>query len=240
MQKLTNEIGIKTHLVCSGIDIYNFIPRGEYPADFHHKALIVRRLDMIPVEFIFRNRMAGSLWKNFYSKGLSNPYDLDLPDGLQLMSPFEHAVFTPTEKSETDDELNSLETAQKYHSAFKIAKLSYYHCHVFADSRGIDMIDTKVELGLDSHGEIRLGDECFTPDSSRFVDADEITIGTEPIWFDKQLLRNEAERMWNTGTKVPLTFSDEICNETQSQYHRIFEMIVGTSLSNYQTSQQIK
>lgn len=223
--KQIDDLGIKTHLVASGEEVYKFLPEADYPKDFHHRALIVQKLTMIPIEFIFRTHMAGSLWKKYYSKGLPNPYGIDLPQGLELMSPFEEVIFTPTEKSETDDELESQDVIQTYNAAYEKAKLAYYHCRIFASTQGIAIIDTKLEVGIDVYGEICIADELFTPDSSRFVDVKGIKIGTEPEWYDKQILREEAERIWGDGPKVPLTFSDGICEKTRMQYQRIFEMI---------------
>ena len=83
-------VAINTHLIAWGRNIYNYLPAvaGDYPADLHLRAIVVEKLEMFPVEFIFRSRMAGSLWKDYYKKKLPNPYGLTLSTGLQLMAPF--------------------------------------------------------------------------------------------------------------------------------------------------------
>jgi phosphoribosylaminoimidazole-succinocarboxamide synthase len=91
----------------------------------------------------------------------------------------------------------------------------------FALTRGIEIIDGKFEVGVDSFGQVVLGDECLTPDSCRFVRADSITVGQEPAWLDKQYLREEAERMWVGGKKVPLEFSPGAISETTRRYKDI-------------------
>ena len=212
---------MKTHLVAYGEDIFLYLPPQDYEEDLKFRALVIRKLTMVPVEFIFRSRMAGSLWKDYYQKGLPNPYGLNLPPGLQLMSPFEETIFTPTEKSERDDPINAEATAQKYPEACQLARKAYEFGREFAKTQGIEIIDGKFEVGIDSEGQVVLADECLTPDSCRFVSADGIVIGQEPTWLDKQYLREEAERLWADGKKVPVTFSHDAILETVLRYEQI-------------------
>ena len=228
--------GIKTHLVAFGNGIFRHIPRQKRPDDLVLRGLVIRRLTMIPVEFIFRSRMAGSLWKDYYQKGLPNPYGLELPSGLQLMSPFEETVFTPTDKSETDDPLNASEVMQRYPDAYRLALKAYETGRAFAAQRGIEIIDGKFEVGIDSSGQVVLGDECLTPDSCRFVRADRIVIGQEPPWLDKQYLREEAERVWAGGKKSPIVFSPAVISETTIRYEDIVDELTGGSLMLFQAT----
>ncbi len=93
---------IPNHLVAYGRKIYKYLPKElQYPFGLHLCGVIVHRLNMIPVEFVYRSRMAGSLWTKYYAQGKPNPYGLDLPLGLRLMSPFADIVFTPTQKLTT-------------------------------------------------------------------------------------------------------------------------------------------
>lgn len=226
--------GIKTHLMAFGSGIFKYLPRQKYPDDLFLRALVIRKLDMIPVEFIFRSRMAGSLLKDYYQKGLPNPYGLELPPGLQLMSPFENTVFTPTDKSETDDPLNAIETMMRFTSACQLALKVYEMGRAAALQRGIEIIDGKFEVGVDpENGRVVLGDECLTPDSCRFVRADGIVVGQEPAWLDKQYLRVAAERMW-AGGKVPLDFSPDVITETMRRYEAIVGALTGASLAGFQ------
>jgi phosphoribosylaminoimidazole-succinocarboxamide synthase len=213
--------GIKTHLVASRKNIYDFLPEQSYPEDLEHRAIVVKKLTMIPVEFIFRSRMAGSLWKDYYQKGVPNPYGLKLPGGLELMSPFEDTIFTPTDKSETDDPLLADEVKARYPAAYELALKVYETGRAEAAQHGIEIIDGKFEIGIDSKGEPVLGDECLTPDSCRFVRRGVVQVGKEPPWLDKQYLREEAERMWAGGKKTPLTFSSDVTAETTTRYTEI-------------------
>ncbi len=227
---------IKTHLVAFGNGIFKYLPRQNYPEDLLLRGIVIRKLTMIPVEFIFRSRMAGSLWKDYYQKGMPNPYGLELPPGLQLMSPFEHTMFTPTDKSETDDPLNAVATVQLYPDAYQLALKAYEMGRAFADRRGIEIIDGKFEVGIDSDGQIVLADECLTPDSCRFVKSDGIVVGQEPAWLDKQYLREEAERVWAGGKKTPIVFSPSVIRGTTLRYEAIVHALTDTSLDMFQAT----
>lgn len=225
-----------THTIAFGKKIYDFLPKGaSYPNDLHLRAIVVQEVQMFPYEFIFRGRMAGSLWSDYYSKGLPNPYDLKLPEGMQLMDNFPQPVFTPTEKSATDDPVSKKNLVGVTTGDTKILLDIYQRMRKYALSRGIDIIDTKLEAGL-HNGRRTLADEWGTPDSSRFVDAESIKRGEEPLWLDKQFLREEAMGAWkqNGGVKCPLHFSQAALTEATSRYHTIVERLTGKSLPQLQ------
>ncbi len=222
------EKGIQTHMVASGVDVFDYLPSlpESLENQFFGRSIIVKRLDMIPIEFIFRKRMAGSLWSG-YTKGIPNPYGLDIPPGLQLMSKFSEPLFTPTDKSETDEPLLDKEVRTQHKEAYEIALLAYMLVYKHMKKRaGIEIVDTKLELGRDPDtGEIVVADECFTPDSSRFVCSQNIVIGREPEWMDKQFVREEAEKIWNGGKKSPLEFSKKTIQGTIDRYREIEVLI---------------
>lgn len=224
------------HIIASGEEIYDFLPAGRsYPEDLHLRAIVVKKLRMAPIEFIFRRRMAGSLWSECYSQGIPNPYGLDLPEGLKFMSPLEPEIFTPTDKSETDDPLNASAVRSAYEWHVDLAETLYRKGVEYALRRGIEVIDTKIEIGVDQYGDACIGDEILTPDSSRFVQSADIKVGEEPPWADKQIVRKEAERLWGGKKKgSPLTFSDEIIDRTTETYLRIFRQLTGMSLGGFQ------
>ena len=187
---------------------------------------------MIPVEFIVRDFMAGSLWNDYYSKGLPNPYGIELPPGLKLMSKFAGTIFTPTDKSATDDPINTQETTMLYRDAYDLVYEVYTDCRDFAATKSIRIIDGKFEIGVDPNThEITLGDECSTPDSCRFVPMQEVIVeGKNPTWLDKQPVREEAERVWAGDPKVPLTLSDEICEKTSMIYSNLVYTLTGSEI----------
>jgi phosphoribosylaminoimidazole-succinocarboxamide synthase len=223
---------LPNHLVAWGTGIYDFVPRAirdQYP-DLHYRAIVVERLDMIPIEFIFRRYLTGSLLKA-YQNG-NDPYELDLPQGLVQMSRFESTLFTPTDKSETDEPLVSDTVRAEYDAPTWLASIVFHRIELYLLERGISIVDTKLEIGVhdteaEPYDEGVIGDEVCTPDSSRYIWTKDIRTGTEPPWLDKQCVRNEAERTWAGGTKVPLIFSDGVVGQTVRTYELLLHAITG-------------
>lgn len=228
--------GVAHHLVAYGREIYKYLPgkESDYPPNLHHRAIVVLRLDIIMVEFILRAYLGGSLWNTYYSKGLENPYRLALPSGLPLMYQFEEPIFTPTVKSDTDPALVSEEVEREYPAVVtlvrKVFDLGRKHLHEV----GLELVDTKFELGLDEDGRLILADEVMTPDSSRFARLADIREGKNPPWLDKQVARDEAERVWAGGEKKPLVFDSNTVRKLIETYLEIFELIVGMPLAKFQ------
>ncbi len=227
--------GTFTHTVAFGKRIYDYLPSGTYPSSLPLEAIVVREVQMFPYEFIFRGRMAGSLWKDYYSQGKPNPYGLVLPEGMDLMDEFPQPIFTPTDKSATDDPVRPDQLLGLSRSDSEVLRDIYAFMRAYALKQGIDIIDTKLEAGL-FEGRRTLADEWGTPDSSRFVDANSIATGEEPRWLDKEFLRQEAEAAWKDAGrgKFPLHFSPQAVEETVSRYHEIVERLTGFSLRNLQ------
>jgi phosphoribosylaminoimidazole-succinocarboxamide synthase len=220
------------HLVACGKGIFDYLPGSptDYPDDLYKRAIVVQNLEMIPVEFIYRSYLTGSLYKKYYSKGIPNPYGVELPPGLQVMSPFQSPIFTPTDKSETDDPLNAMETRNKYLDAYATGREAFLVIQDHLRRKDYELVDSKFELGVDPNGRVRLADEVVTPDSSRFCDLHKIRVGQEPPWLDKQVARDEAERIWGSGPKHPLQFGPEIIHNLSLTYLEILWVITGLNL----------
>lgn len=233
--RLLEKAGFKTHLVASGKEIYGYPPGSpdEYPADLWKIGLIVNRLDMIPVEFIWRPRFAGSLEK-LYAEGLPDPYELDLPDGLQLMDECHPPLFTPTAKSDTDPPLVARRVALDHPEAVNLTYDVTVLMAAHFKALGITLADTKYECGFDLGGNLVMGDEILTPDSSRFCMTKDVIIGKNPKWWDKQFVRDYAEKTWGNGPKVPLVLPDEVIRETSNLYLDITDKVCGCSLAEFQ------
>lgn len=232
---ILKKAGIQNHLVAYGADIYNHIGgHCYYPEDLHHRAIVVRRLSMIPVEFIYRGYLVGSLYKNYYKKNFANPYGIALESGLSMMSVFPEPIFTPTDKSETDEPLIASETLSRYPGAFSLSFHAFVLIRDHLRSLGLELVDSKFELGTDHDGKVVLADEVATPDSSRFCELSEIKLGVEPPWSDKQVARDEAERIWVGGEQYPLEFNSEIIHKLSETYLRIFHRITGLELGAFQ------
>jgi phosphoribosylaminoimidazole-succinocarboxamide synthase len=229
-------LGITSHLLAFGQRIYDYLPADRtYPDDLHLRGIIVDRLTMIPYEMIFRGRMAGSLWKDFYRHGLPNPYGAMIPPGLQLMDPFETPVFTPTEKSEDDDPVSALTVEREYPRAVKLARDVYQQGRMYALRRGLEIVDAKIEMGLNECDSVVLADEFLTPDCCRFVYNSDIEPGKEPPWADKEIFRQDAVRQWGWASSgPPLTFPEEVIAEGAAAYCGVFETLTGQTLEEFQ------
>lgn len=226
---------IPTHIVATGKDIYAYLPGlpKDYPPGLHQYAFIAQKLDIIPREFIYRIRLAGSLYGKEYSQG-NDPYGLDLPPGLLQMHRFPEPIFTPTEKSETDPPLPAAQVRNEYPEATALGKRLYERGLEYALSKDIEIIDMKAEMGYRPDKKLILADEFLTPDCSRFITASRATVGQEPDWMDKEFVRKTAESIWLLEEKKPLSFSDEICRQTTTRYHLILEKLTGRSLTGLQ------
>ncbi|KND48893.1 MAG: phosphoribosylaminoimidazole-succinocarboxamide synthase [Parcubacteria bacterium C7867-005] len=227
---------IRHHLRAWGTGIYGFLPgtRSEYPKNLHLRAIVVETLDMIPVEFIYRAYLAGSLYDKYHALGVANPYGVEIHPSMRLMSSFSMPIFTPTDKSETDEPLLAHTIKEKYPEASRVSRRVFNHARDYLHMAGLELVDSKFELGLDREGRITLADEVVTPDSSRFCDPSLIEVGKEPAWVDKQVARNEASRIWGKGKKVPLSFTPEVVRNLSETYLDVFKRITGFSLDAFQ------
>jgi phosphoribosylaminoimidazole-succinocarboxamide synthase len=222
------------HLVAWGTGIDDYIESSDiintYP-ELPYRTLVVKKLNMIPVEFIFRRFLTGSLLKH-YQRG-EDPYGLSVPAGLTQMSRFDDVLFTPTDKSETDDPLRAQAMTDRYFHPKLSALRAYTLVEAHLVTCGISLVDTKLEFGYDADGTLCLADEVFTPDSSRYVHTTDIQEGVEPPWLDKQSVRNEVERLCAGGPIVPCTFSEEVIEETSDLYCTLLHTITGKTLKEW-------
>jgi len=229
IQKILEPNKIPHHIVAYGKNIYDFLPKNKnYPDDLHLCAFVVIRLEMVPVEFIWRHYLTGSLYKNYYNKKLENPYGIYLPNGLQNMSFFERPIFTPTNKSENDEPLSAENIISRHCDEVLLTGKIYRLCREYALTKGIEIIDTKLECGKGI-----VGDEIVTPDSSRFTKTN-ITKGIDSPWLDKEIFRQDAEKQWGAGPKAPLEFSGDVIDKGMRAYLELFEVITDIPLVDFQ------
>ena len=168
------------------------------PDEVRGRAMVVRKLEMLPVECVVRGYSSGSGWKDYQRTGAVS--GIALPAGLRESDRLPEPIFTPTTKAdEGHDEAIDFEGAVSLIGdrglAERVRDVSiavYKHAAEHARERGIILADTKFEFGLDPDGELTLGDEVCTPDSSRFWPADEYEPGRAQPSFDKQFVRDWA------------------------------------------------
>lgn len=230
------EHGINTHIVAFGKKIYDYLPKDRsYPEDLHLRAIIIKVADVIPVEFIWRAYLAGSLEKSYFNDE-PNPYGLSLPKGLKRMSPFPEPIFTPTDKSETDDPLNSLLITKEYPEAVALSLQGYEFGRKYALKHGVEIIDYKCEIGRDADGRLIFVDEFLNSDCCRMAESHLIKIGEMPPWMDKEIFRQEAEKIWAGGKKVPITFSDDVLKQGSEGYQKAFKLLTGSTVEQFQNN----
>jgi len=197
------------------------------------RAVIVRRLQALPLEAVVRGYLIGSGWKDYQATG--KLCGLSLPAGLAQAQALPSPLFTPATKAapgEHDQNISFEQVARLIGAplaeAVRDAALALYrHAAVHARARGILIADTKFEFGLDSEGRLHLIDEVLTPDSSRFWPADTWRVGTSPPSFDKQYVRDYLETLdWNKRAPGP-HLPAEIIARTSEKYREALRRLTG-------------
>jgi len=197
-----------------------------------------RRLTMLPIECVVRGYLSGSGWKDYLASGevCGHP----LPAGLRESERLDEPIFTPATKAQTGHDQNiTLEQAGELIGAERLTEVERISLELYrtavetAAARGIIIADTKFELGLDEDGRLVLGDEAFTPDSSRFWPADEYEPGGPQPSYDKQFVRDYAESLgWDKTAPGP-ELPDEVVTGTRARYIDAFEQITGVAFDDY-------
>jgi len=204
------------------------------PGDVRGRAMVVRRLDMLPIECVVRGYLAGSGWNDYRATGAV--CGIALPDGLRESERLPEPLFTPATKAEIGehDENIDFEGAVRALGDRALAErvrdasiAVYERAAEHARERGIILADTKFEFGLDPAGTLVLGDEVLTPDSSRFWPADGFQPGRSQPSFDKQPVRDWATASgWDRRPPAP-EIPPEVVESTRARYREAYERIVG-------------
>jgi phosphoribosylaminoimidazole-succinocarboxamide synthase len=197
-----------------------------------------RRLEMLPIECVVRGYLAGSGWKDYKANGAVCGHQL--PDGLVESDELPEPIFTPATKATTGhdenidrDQAAELVGADRLAEVERISIALYGFAAEHARSRGILIADTKFEFGLDEAGNLVLGDEALTPDSSRFWPADEYRPGGSQPSFDKQFVRDYCESTGWDKTDPGPELPDDVVTGTRARYVEAFELITGLSFDEY-------
>ena len=198
------------------------------PQPYQKRTVLVKKLDMLPYEFIVRGYMFGSLWKEYQAAGSyhGNKY--------QLAEKLPEPVLTPSAKNSAGhDENISVERLQRElgpDEAEKICKICfalYKTCAAHALQKGVILVDAKFEFGYDEDGTLTLGDEICTPDSSRFWAAEDYRTGVSPKCFDKQFVRNWLIDHSLDGAEPGPTLPEDIARTTEGLYKECFRRLTG-------------
>lgn len=217
---------IPNHVI--SIDEKDFPEEFQTPV-FEGRSMLVKKLKMLPIECIVRGYITGSGWKSYQKD--RTICGISLPEGLQESEKLPEPIFTPTTKaSEGHDENISFEQVCHLIGENLAKKLRdktieiYQKCANYALTKGIIIADTKFEFGIDETGNLVIGDEVLTPDSSRFWSAEDYQIGKSQKSFDKQYLRDWIQSTSydaKTGNPIP----DDVIEITIAKYKEAYEIL---------------
>jgi phosphoribosylaminoimidazole-succinocarboxamide synthase len=202
------------------------------------RSMECRRLEMLPIECVVRGYLAGSGWKDYQASGAV--CGQRLPAGLRESNRLPEPIFTPATKAHvghdeniTREQAAELVGTERLREVEEVSLRLYTAAAEHALRAGIIIADTKFELGLDANGDLVLGDEALTPDSSRFWPGDAYEPGRPQDSFDKQYVRDYCERLgWDKTAPGP-ELPDEVVQATRAKYVEAFERLTGTSFEGY-------
>ncbi|MGN6373163.1 MAG: phosphoribosylaminoimidazolesuccinocarboxamide synthase [Solirubrobacteraceae bacterium] len=203
------------------------------PAEARGRGMVVRKLKMLSVECVVRGYITGSGWKDYQATGSVS--GIDLPAGLQESEQLPAPIFTPSTKAEVGHD-----EAIDFHQAIelvgdralmeRVREVSialYAFAAQHARERGVILADTKFEFGLDEGGQLVIGDEVLTPDSSRYWPVDGYEVGKGQPSFDKQYVRDWASASgWDKKPPAP-EIPDDVVAGTRARYVEAYELITG-------------
>ncbi len=233
--ELTEDI-VPNHMV--SVDT-NDMPEYFRTPEFEGKSMMCRKLTMLPVECIVRGYITGSGWASYKETG--TVCGIKLPEGLKESEKLPEPIYTPSTKAEIgehDENISFEESVEYLEKSFpgrgreyaeKLRDLTidlYKKCADYALSKGIIIADTKFEFGLDEDGNIILGDEMLTPDSSRFWPADGYEAGHSQPSFDKQFARDWLKANPDNDWTLP----EDIVEKTKEKYLQAYSMLTGKEL----------
>ncbi|GAB3202805.1 phosphoribosylaminoimidazolesuccinocarboxamide synthase [Geodermatophilus arenarius] len=214
---------------------HHLVSATDVPAGVAGRAMLVRRLDMLPVECVARGYLSGSGTVEYSRTGSIR--DVTLPPGLVEGSRLPEPVFTPSTKAEVgehDEAIDfarvvSLVGAARAEELRELTLALYRRGAEVAAGAGILLADTKFEFGLGADGGLVLGDEVLTPDSSRFWPASSWAPGAPQPSFDKQYVRDWLTSSGWDRVSPPPELPDDVVAATRERYVAAYEQLTGTS-----------
>ena len=224
---------LKNHMITTDV---NEMPEFFRQDKFNGNSMMVKKLEMLPVECIVRGYITGSGWASYKENG--TVCGIKLPEGLKESDKLPEPIYTPSTKAEIGDhdENISFEQSVEYlekrfpgkgsEYAGKLRDYTialYKKCADYALTKGIIIADTKFEFGLDENGDIVIGDEMLTPDSSRFWPADVYEPGHGQPSFDKQFARDWLKSNEHDDWTLPM----DIVDKTIEKYLQAYELLTG-------------
>ena len=222
---------VKNHLIESDVDKFP-AALAPYREELEGRSVLVKKAKPLPVECIVRGYITGSGWKDYKATGSVCGYKL--PEGLLESARLEQPLFTPSTKAELGEHDENISTARAAEILGKdiadqiesIALALFKEGRAWAESRGIIIADTKFEFGLDEDGNVVLGDEMLTPDSSRFWPLEGYEPGHSQPSFDKQFVRDWLKANPDSNYDLP----QDVIDKTIAKYLEAYELLTGKKL----------
>ena len=238
---MTKDI-LPNHMITTDV---NEMPEYFRKPEFDGNSMMCRKLTMLPIECIVRGYITGSGWASYQKNG--TVCGITLPEGLKESDKLPEPIYTPSTKAEIGDHdenisfEQSVEVLEKefpgkgreYAEKLRDYTIALYKkCADYALTKGIIIADTKFEFGLNEDGEIVLGDEMLTPDSSRFWPAEGYEPGHGQPSFDKQFARDWLKSDANENREEPDKWylPQDIVDKTIGKYLQAYEMLTGSPL----------
>jgi len=209
------------------------------PEEVRGRAMVVRKLRMLPVECVVRGYLTGSGWKDYLATG--SVAGIELPTGLRESAQLPEPIFTPSTKADVghDETIDFERAAEIVGDRAVMARLRelsialYSFAAEHARERGVILADTKFEFGRDADGTLVVGDEVLTPDSSRFWPADSYEAGRGQPSFDKQYVRDWAAGTgWDRTPPAP-EIPDDVVAGTRARYREAYELVSGAPFEDW-------
>ncbi|MCI8387529.1 MAG: phosphoribosylaminoimidazolesuccinocarboxamide synthase [Clostridiales bacterium] len=226
---LTKDV-IKNHVITTDINEYPEPFKGD--ESLRDRSMLVKKLKMIPFECIVRGYITGSAWESYQKDGTVCGHKVAA--GLVESDKFPEPLFTPSTKAEEGHDINvDFEYMEREIGTELATKLRdktieiYKICADYAAEHGIIIADTKLEFGLDENGELVLGDEVLTPDSSRFWPAADYKPGQGQSSYDKQYLRDWLSANGHKGVSPAPELPADVVAKTRAKYVEAYEIITG-------------
>ena len=227
---------LPNHMISTDV---NDMPEFFRSKDFEGRSMLCRKLNMVPVECIVRGYITGSGWASYKKDG--TVCGIRLPEGLKECDKLPEPIYTPSTKAEIGDHdenisfeqsVDVLEKAfpgkgREYAETIRDCTIALYKkCADYALERGIIIADTKFEFGIDENGNVVLGDEMLTPDSSRFWPKEGYEPGHGQPSFDKQYVRDWLKANPESDYNLP----EDVIARTIEKYKEAYLLLTGKEL----------
>ncbi|MDD7409455.1 MAG: phosphoribosylaminoimidazolesuccinocarboxamide synthase [Anaerovoracaceae bacterium] len=224
---------VSNHMISTDV---NDMPEFFRKPEFDGNSMLCKKLHMIPVECIVRGYITGSGWAGYQKDGMV--CGIKLPEGLKESQKLDQPIYTPSTKAEIGDHDENVDfertveviekefpgKGREYAEKVRDYTLALYNkCAEYALGRGIIIADTKFEFGVNEEGEVVLGDEMLTPDSSRFWPLEGYEVGKSQPSYDKQFVRDWLKANPDSGYNLP----QEVIDKTIDKYKEAFSLLTG-------------